>query len=102
MRFEVKLRGAKFFVIDTKSGLIAAGPYTRWPDAQAEAYRLERRYGVLPIAAEGAATTAGRDASAKAVINARQFITPWSAGQPSPVLERETARKLGYLVGHGS
>lgn len=43
MRFQVQVRGTGFVVIDSRTGLIAAGPFADRVRAQAAADELERR-----------------------------------------------------------
>jgi hypothetical protein len=41
-RFQVQVRGARYYVVDTQRGVTAGGPYVHRSRAQAEADRLER------------------------------------------------------------
>ena len=44
MRFKVQVRGTGYVVIDSRTGLIAAGPFTDRGRAQSAADELERRH----------------------------------------------------------
>jgi hypothetical protein len=41
-RFQVEVRGGRYFVIDTERKVVVAGPFVHRMRAQAEADRLER------------------------------------------------------------